>query len=437
MVIVCGTDLSERSKPAQRAAAAIATRMGAGLCLVYVADPELSYLAPTVTDDVREAAIRRLDAHVRELQERFGASLALDAVVLSDAESPSIAQTLVRFADERRADLLVVSSQGHGASPLVSLGGTSERVAQLATLPVIVVRDERPFLRWAEEGRALRVLLGVDSSATSYGAIGFAKRLRNTGPCDVLVGHVYYVSDAVRRYGWSHRVAHTEVDPELESLIARDLATATGTFPGQGEVRFRPILGLGRLGDHLLSVADAEVSDLIVVGTRQGKGLRRLTSVSSVVLHHGHASIACIPSHAVARATQTPQMRRVLVPTDLSASGNAAVGHGYALVAGPAGEVHLAHAVPPEDQRSDAEIAAQLRELAPETEGETITRTHVLRTKDVPRAIHELSERLGVDAICLAAKPRTTVAHALFGSLTEKVARESSRPLLLVKPPAP
>jgi nucleotide-binding universal stress UspA family protein len=53
------------------------------------------------------------------------------------------------------------------------------------------------------------------------------------------------------------------------------------------------------MGDHLLEFAESEKADLIVVGTHQRRGLRRLGSVSSVVLHFGHTSVACIPANGI------------------------------------------------------------------------------------------------------------------------------------------
>ncbi len=443
MIIVCGTDLSERSKPAERAALAIASRTGAELCLVYVTDPDVSaLLAPTTAGDVRNAASARLDAHARELREAGEGQVTVVASVVSDAhESSSVAQRLVHSAVEQGAALLIVSSQGHGASPLIRIGGTSERVAKLSPIPVLLVRDERPFVDWARGKHHLRMLLGVDSSTTSLSAIEWAKQLRSAGPCDVTVGHVYYANETRRRFGVHSKLSVLESDPELERLLSRELEALVGEFPGEGDLQFQPIVGLGRLGDHLLSLADSETSELIVVGTHQKGGVGRLASVSSVVLHHGHAAVACIPTALGQAPLHAPLLRRVLVPTDLSAPGNLAVSYAYSLVRGPTAEVHLVHVMSSnralEDQRTDTAVASQLRHLVPASELETATRTHVLRSDDIPRAVCELAERLGVDALCLSTKPHAASVKLLFGSVADRIARETPRPIFLVKPPEP
>src|SRR5690606_29030313 len=137
---------------------------------------------------------------------------------------------------------------------------------------------------------------------------------------------------------------------------------------GQGDVVFRPQLGLGRLGDHLLELAEAERVDLIVMGTHHRQGLARLSSVAAVTLHHSHSSVAIVPlpEPDLFTSKEVPCIRRVLIATDLSPLSNFAVPFGYALLGERGGEVCLLH-VRSKDKNaaSEMDLAAQLRSLVP------------------------------------------------------------------------
>ena len=440
MPIVCGTDFSECSRSAISAATALATKLGATeLWLANVLDPATKLLDLAAQGVVRSGAMKLLEEQATRAQQCTAS--AVRHVLLTGATSES----LLAFANDKKASLLIVASRGHSASPLYRLGGTSERLAQSTHLPVLVVRDGECFDAWAKSTRPLRVLLAVDWSRSCDAAIRWVKALRDPGACDVVVGYVYYSDlpgEGAVRYGLPRRHSITERDPEVESLIARDLAARVGHLGGRGEVVFRPQHGMGRLGDSLLDLADAERVDLIVSGTHHRRGLARLGSVSSVTLHYGRASVAVVPvpEDEILAPDEVPSIRRVLVATDLSAFSNFAVPFGYTLVSPNGGEVCLVH-VQPEvgDSASDADLAARLRALAPirGIPANAATRCEVVHDANVPRAICKAAERLGADAVCLASHGRTAAAQAVLGSVAEAVLRESRLPVFIVRPRRP
>ena len=197
MTLVCGTDFSSESSHAIAAAAALATRLRMDdLSLVHVLDPSLSRLEAAALDQVRASAEQRLNDLGRDVHNRTG--LHVHSHVLCDA----VSGTLVQWAEAQQATALVLASQGHGSSPFYRLGGTSERVTLAARVPVLIVRHAQPFEAWAREERALRILLGIDWTVSSELPIRWVKRLRQAGPCDVCVAHIYYVPEVRRRYGF-------------------------------------------------------------------------------------------------------------------------------------------------------------------------------------------------------------------------------------------
>jgi nucleotide-binding universal stress UspA family protein len=384
-----------------------------------------------------ETALERLAARVRPLTH---------ARVHTAVLTGSPTEALPELARAKSAAVLVVSSRGHGCSPLYRVGGTSERLAQSSELPVLVAREAAPFEAWARGEHSLQILLGVDWTASCEGAIRWVKELRRAGPCDVIIGYVYDTGvdgDAQRRYGFPPPRDLLTPDPATERLLIRDLAARVGDLGGTGDVAIRPKLGIGRTGDHLLDLAETERRDLIVVGSHRKHGLARLASVSNVALHFGHVAVACVPAplDGPLPPNELPRLRRVLIATDLSALSNYAVPHGYSLLSEQGGEVFLLHVVTDGGPASggNVEVAAQLRSLvrlAGEARG-IVTRTEIVESVDPARVICEAAERLGVDALCLCSHGRSGLKRAILGSVTENVIRQTTRPVLVVRAPSP
>jgi nucleotide-binding universal stress UspA family protein len=342
--------------------------------------------------------------------------------------------SLVATTETEGGDLLVVSSRGHGDRSLMSLGGISGGVVHSTTIPVLIVRDARPLTEWAAGRRPLRVMIGLDESASCDPAIGLLHRLRTLGPVDVIAGHVYYADESARRYGVRPR-SMVEADPALEALLRRDLAQRLGELPGAGEVEFRFRAGLGRIGDHLLEIADAAAIDLIVVGTRQKGGIGRLSSVSSVLVHDAKQSVWCVPTAAHLGVAAVPRWKTAVVATDLSEFGNHAIPYAFTVIGGR-GEVHLIH-VRDEDHEghAPADTERQLLALVPPGQTGVTVRAHVITGDDPAQTIGEAAERLGADVVVIASRNRGGLSRVLLGSVADKVLRACRRPVLILRPP--
>jgi nucleotide-binding universal stress UspA family protein len=430
MALVVGTDLSEHSLDALRAAFAIAQRRGdAELVLVNVLDDEAARAAS-------EAERDRLIAAARPRLEGAGARLAAGTGirVRPEVRIGAADEALSELAEAEHAELVLIASRGQGATAGETrrLGRAAYQLALRARVPLLVVRDPAPLLAWATGERPLRVLVGVDESTPCLAAIQFVKALRRIGPVDIVVGHVYFPDEAGRRYGIRH-VSMVEPMPEIEQLIARDILRQLGDVPGQGEILAQPRLGLGRIGDHLLELADAQAVDLVVVGTRRKSGLKRLSSVSAVVLEDASQSVVCAPLTQESALDQVPRVRVAVAATDRSSFANLAIPWAYGLV-GDRGEVHIVHVVEQANDADDAAIVRELLELAPPSRLGVMTRAHVVHGEDAARTIAETAERVGADLVCLCSHGRSGLSRALVGSVTDKVMRAGHRPVLVLRP---
>jgi nucleotide-binding universal stress UspA family protein len=151
--VIIGYDGSAASERAIRESALLLAPRPALVVVVWeageayeLAELEADSVAITpIPIDIRTAA--ELDRRAYEGAQRLaqqGAALARDAGFeaegLAVADELTVADTLVRLAQERDAPAVVVGSRGHRALGELLLGSTSHGVLRRADCPVVVVR---------------------------------------------------------------------------------------------------------------------------------------------------------------------------------------------------------------------------------------------------------------------------------------------------------
>lgn len=420
MSIICGTDLSQASLGALQVARALAAQRGDGeVVLVHVVDDEPS-------KDARIALRARLEAQAQTA----GTPPVRTELIVGPAD-----ESLVGFAETEGSDLIVIAAQSHTERSFTRLGATAAQVIARTHVPVIVVRDPAPWLAFARGDKPLKILLGIDDSATCDLGIQWTLALGKRGPIEVVLGAIYYPDDAAAHYGVPAR-SMVESDPEIERLMERDLVRrfAGSSAPGTASpgVTARARRGLGRIGDHMIELARAEQVDAIVVGTGQKTGLGRLGSVSSVVVQDAPESVVCVPPQAVVVTQRVPVLQQSLVATDLSQFANRAVPYAFALTQ-PGGMVHILHVIKEDAEVDEAALLHQLESLAPAGASHDV-RAHVVRGDDAASAMAQCAARFGVDVICIASHGRSGITRALVGSVADRLLRATRLPVLVLRP---
>ncbi|BDG02281.1 universal stress protein [Anaeromyxobacter oryzae] len=430
MTVICGTDLSERSRPGIAAAAAIAAATQRPLWIAHVVGESFALLDAQAREQLETAVRDRLD---QETAPAPGGVVVRHAVLEG---SPHDA--LASLARAEHATLIVVSSKGRGDSSRFRVGGTSERIAFEAPVPVLVVRDAAPFEAWARGERALRVVVGVDESVSAAAAIRWTRSLAAAGPCDVVFAHVHDERALLDRYGLEGAPERDVL--EAERLLARDMGTLVGPFPGFGShtIRLLPA-GAGPVADPLVALARQERADLLVLGTHHRRGPARLWSVSTAVLRLTPTAVAVVPTPSEGIVPErTDRVRRVLVATDLTPESAVAVPFAFALLP-RGGVVHVLHVLPPRETsearlRDDAAVAEHLRSLVPPDAADRGISAEVeVVHGQVVTAIRDLAERLGAEVICVTSRHQG-LARLRVSTVLELLA-ETRKPVLVLRPP--
>jgi len=427
--VICGTDFSEPAAQAANVAAALAKRLRAPLLLVHGIDERGEIPAhhwPRLIAEDRPrltSEADRLRASGANVEERLVGGVPEDGVA--------------RCAEKADAQMIVVAASGNGAVGRWLMGSISERIAETAWVPTLVVREAAVLEAWLRDECPLQIFVGADFTPTSEAALRWVQELTKIAPCEVTVGYVDRAADergaeAMRLPPGAPRA------PEMQEMLSHDLREKARALYGQHELHVHVLPAADRVDLRLLELAREAKADLIVIGTHQWHGLSRLrhTSVSRRILHGAKVNVACVPAHALAHGAHAsiPKVRRVLAATALSTHGGQAVPHAFSILA-PGGEVRLVHVIEPGAPRD--RCLARLRGVIP---AEAIqlgihTEVDVIESHDAAAGICEAADRFDADLVCIGSHGHSGLLAAAMGSVAQAVIARSRRPVLVVRRP--
>lgn len=132
--MLVATDGSPASRAAVTHAIALAEHHDATLYVLTVVDP---------SHDTFRFGVEQVDAlnrHVNDLQaDIIAAHATADCAIVPRVRRGTPTTVILDVAEEVEADVIVLGNQGHAGLAAALLGGTTDRVIRLATVPVIVV----------------------------------------------------------------------------------------------------------------------------------------------------------------------------------------------------------------------------------------------------------------------------------------------------------
>jgi nucleotide-binding universal stress UspA family protein len=138
--ILVGVDGSKESRDAAAYAVELAQAMGSQLLVASIADVPIALVAPELVRraaEWQEEASKQAAAIVKEVANRLlRPGLTIETIV----ESGSAAETLAELARAGDVDLVVVGHRGRNALSRALMGSVADRLVQICTKPVLVVR---------------------------------------------------------------------------------------------------------------------------------------------------------------------------------------------------------------------------------------------------------------------------------------------------------
>lgn len=432
MTIVCATDFSQPATDALSVAAEIARKRGEKLLLWHAVEPQMGDPIGPYAEPLRAESAARLEAEAERIRSS-GTVVETEAVVgYPDHELPS------RMPAD--TTLIVAGARGHRQGTHWLIGTVVERLARVATVPLLVVRDAATLRSWVDGTKKLNVVVATDLSAVSDFALRRAVLLRDLGPCDVELLYVEYPPSEYARLGVGGPICVHRPHPLIDDLLSRELSHRTDAIRLGGEVTTRIAKTLGQTG-ALIALEAAEVNaDLVVVGAHQRRALSRVWngSIAHGVLHSAETNVLLIPFHTAdedIRALETVQLRTLVAATDFSPCGNHAVAWACS-IARPGMHVVIVNVVRRENESDESSRALdRVKATVSRRDGIRIDTVSTVG-KDIAATICATAERLAADVVIVGSHTRSRVSHLLVGSVSGDVLARSRRPVLVVPDPA-
>jgi nucleotide-binding universal stress UspA family protein len=266
--VVVGVEEGADASRAVRWAAAEAESLPAPLHLVHAL--QIGYREFPATPGEYRWFRRRADRVISAAREAVGGSFSgsLSSEIIDQDAAPAL------VAASAEARLTVVGSHGHSIGFELLVGSVSLHLAHHASSPVVVVREQA-------DPAARRIVVGVDGSADSEAAIGFA--------FDVASRHALPLTAL---HGWAERFQEVgDLGGRInahDGLLRAALVPWTAKYPEVALTAEAAAVHPSRL------LVDASAhAGLLVVGARGRTAFAgmRLGSVGQAALHHAHCPV--------------------------------------------------------------------------------------------------------------------------------------------------
>lgn len=298
-----------------------------------------------------------------------------------------------------------------------------------------------------------RIIVPLDGSALSERALAAALRIGELEGSRVTLMRAPVVDlmlvPTVEFYGnYSLRGLDEAVAKAREE--AKDYLTATQKAYGRPNMALETLVPDGDPADAILQTAVEKQADLIVMSTHGYSGVTRwiMGSVTERVLAHAPCPVLVIRSEA--------PLSRMLIPLDGSPLAEQALAPALEVAAAFGASVTLLRAVKDVPTwhveeletverglglraRDDLleEARGYLTGLAERVVGKQFPVEVVVRPEPAATAILDFADVNGVDVVVMATHGRTGAQKWLYGSVTEKVLRNSAGfAMLVVRSPA-
>jgi nucleotide-binding universal stress UspA family protein len=280
--LLVATDLSERTRMAERRAALIAKRKGWAIDLVHAVDSDQP---PAVVHAHREAATSMLAEACAWLALESGHACQ-PRIALGD---PSEALAAAARPEETAA--IVLGPHRRRLIRDIFLGTTGERVIRAARVPVLSVHA-------APEGPYRRMLLALDESPAATAVV---TAVRNLGVVPAPEVTAVFVTEPppslmLRRAGASPADLNAATaDARRDAHAVLDAVLPKAGFPCGREAIIELALSVP---DTLMRAASRLGCDIIALGTRGRGSLERLAlgSVAASVLARAAVDVLVVPT---------------------------------------------------------------------------------------------------------------------------------------------
>ncbi len=259
--ILVGYDESISSKAALAAASSWVKKHGGKVVLVHAVffDEEEFGIAPTQL----EKRLKLGEKVCYQAKETLASSFGIEALsLLCEGDPPEV---IVEIANEKKADLIVMGTYGRKGLNRLLMGSATSQVIVRSPVDVLVVKKECSDCT----GSYNSVLLAYDGSEFSKKALSRACELSKLDGTEVTVLYVVPRYEEMIGFFRTSSIKNSMLQ-EAQKIVdgAKELAS------GQG-VEIRTVIEEGHAADRIISTAEKQRHDLIVMGSYGWRGVNK------------------------------------------------------------------------------------------------------------------------------------------------------------------
>lgn len=290
------------------------------------------------------------------------------------------------------------------------------------------------------------ILCPVDFSEFSIYAYEYAQSLAWHYKATLFLQYVLYSPKPMEwwnaypdSYEESCRRERADLEQQLQEFANRHTRTAI-----QQQCYVQEAAQESSVTNSILSLAEAQAVNLIVMGTHGLSGFDRLVlgSVTDKVLRRAGCPVLMVrkPAHHVVSPVHDPEpvhLRKIIFCADFSDPAHHASKYAFSLAQEYGAELTLLHVqegLPKSEdiQNATAKVTKQLEEdIAPETRDASNIRVIVRHGKPY-QEITQFALEAQTDLIIMGVRGRGSLHKTIFGSTTQRVIQLGSAPVLAV-----
>jgi nucleotide-binding universal stress UspA family protein len=292
--------------------------------------------------------------------------------------------------------------------------------------------------------RIQKILFPTDFSPASRAALDHALLWTEWNDAELVLLHVLSPRTADPFHPEHHFPEPQEYEQRLHDLAESEMAALVPRR--DTPLRIRQLVRVApEVERGIFDLAESEDVDLLVLGTHGRRGAAHLLigSTAAELLRRSERPVLVVPSRSERRAGR---LRRILAPTDFSTPARHAVAHARELAASCDAALELFHVLPnlevplPMNPGSfgagivadlEPQARAALEELAAAPGAAARTEIAVWQGPAAASILNRASET-DADLIVIATHGHSGLDRLLLGSVTEKVARLSPCPVLVL-----
>jgi nucleotide-binding universal stress UspA family protein len=281
-------------------------------------------------------------------------------------------------------------------------------------------------------GRYRKILVAIDGSESSKHALRESFKLATDEKCWVTVVSVIptYEGDAAV---WINNVKEAMAKPcELALSEAENMAK-------KERVLIKTVCEEGEIYERIVDLADAENSDLIVMGRKGTAGLQKtlVGSVTARVIGHSQRDVLVVPNDT------SIGWKSILFATDGSKYSENAANKAIDFAKSYGSEIKVISVVDVTEEfmarapgavedlvKKAKEIVEDVRKNA---SSEGIKAEGIVREGDAYKVIVNIAKKQKANAVIMGSHGRTGLKRLLMGSVTERVIGHAPCPVLVVK----